>query len=173
MTEGGIMMKTLFVRLIALLREETEAYRALLLCIQKEKRAVIDTDLAGLGEIGKQKERHLETLRSFDEQRHLALQALAEGMLLPVGELTLQRLSENAPPPYGEQLQRCACQLRDLMGSLQVENAGLKQLVAQGMELVRGSYNVIAHLCNASTVYRASGSLQPAAATGRFHHGEY
>lgn len=167
------VMHTQMDRLITLLDQETECYQELLACVQTEKQAIVDMDFTGLAAIGSQKESTLVNLRQLSAKRTRAVRAICEKMALSAQNLTLGQLSQQVPLPYSQELQRCRKQLRNVLQSLGDENNSVKQLVHHGMALVRGSYQMITQLLDANPVYRASGNLQPAAATGRIHNSDY
>lgn len=167
------VMHTQLDRFITLLDEETEFYQQLLACVQNEKQAIVDLDFDRLAAIGNQKERTLLHLRQLSGKRARAVQELCQKMALSPQDITLRQLSKAAPLPYGKKLQHCRNQLRKVLESLGQENTNVNQLVHHGLALVRGSYYMIAQLLDANPVYRASGNLQPASATGRFHNSDY
>lgn len=162
-----------FDRLIRLLDDEAEIYKDLLDCVQKEKQAIVDLDFEKLGDIGRQKEDMLLKQRGLADKRDQVLNKLTDDLDLTTSEMTLNQLSAQAPLPYRKELRRCRRQLRDLLASLGTENAQVQHLVAHGLELVRGSYQLIAQLLDANPVYRSSGNMQPVASTGRFHQKDY
>ena len=167
------VMLTQFDFLISVLDEEAECYQRLLACIQAEKRAIVDMDFDQLAELGGQKECMLLQLRQLSARRSQSLQKLTLDMALPLQDITLDQLSQQAPIPYGGELQRCRSQLRKVLALLGSETDNVKQLVNHGLALVRGSYQMITQLLDANPVYHSSGNMQPAAATGRFHNSDY
>jgi len=162
-----------FEHLISLLDAETEHYQNLLACTRDEKRAIVNLDFDQLTEIGRQKEAVTLKLRRLSEHRSAAVKELSAGLAMPPDDLTLGRLSEEAPFPYRQELLRCRSVLRNLLELLIDENASVKQLVRHGLALVRGSYRLIAQMLDDSPVYQCSGNLQPATAAGKFHQRDY
>ena len=166
-------MSNHFDRLLIELDEEEAAYQDLLRCTQDEKQAIVALDAEALNRIGRHKADLAVQLRLLAEKRGQTLQVIAENLALPIDALTLRRLSEAAPPPYGGKLRRCRDRLNSLAQLLGEENDHIRRLVNHGLTLIRGSYQLITQLLDASPVYRASGDLQPAGTTGKLHQSDF
>jgi flagellar biosynthesis/type III secretory pathway chaperone len=166
-------MQTHYHRLITLLDAEADFYQDLLACVQNEKQAIVEMDFDRLGELGSLKEQMLLKQHEFAQARDRTLKEICDNSAESCGLPTLSELSQQAPSPYSQALQRRRRRLRDLVASLSVENDHVKQLVHHGLALVRGSYQLMTQLLDVNPVYHSTGNLTPAAPTGKFHQGDY
>ena len=64
--------------LLDLLAGEVDGYRSLLLVLEKEKKAIIGSNLDELGKTGKEKEALLQEIRTIEGQRQNLIENLAE-----------------------------------------------------------------------------------------------
>ena len=92
-------------KFVGLLDEELALYDELLVVLQREKSALVNSQLFALNECTKEKESIILKIRVLDEQRIYFLTSLAELLECPADVLTLTRLSELIPEPYATQLQ--------------------------------------------------------------------
>jgi flagellar biosynthesis/type III secretory pathway chaperone len=169
---GGMQLNGLLTKLSGLLEQETELYQALLAAIDKEKRAVIATDLTKLNETTKVKENLLLKLRILDEQRSHLLRKLADVLHQPMEVLSLKRLSQMVEAPYASRLERCRTRLVSLIAKIQDANHRNRDLFSHSLELVKGSMNLLNNLMASSPVYFRTGDIQQRDQTGKILHGE-
>jgi flagellar biosynthesis/type III secretory pathway chaperone len=167
-----MQLNGLLTELSGLLEQETDLYRALLAAIDKEKRAVIATNLDKLNETTKAKENLLLKLRILDEQRSHLLRKLAGVLGQPESALSLKNLSLMVEPPHASRLKRCRAELLSLIAKVQAANNQNRALFSHSLELVRGSMNLLNNLMTSSPVYFRTGDLQQHHQTGKILHGE-
>ena len=155
-------MKTnlLLEKLINLLNEECRLYRSLLLVLQTERRAIIDSQLFQLTECTKKKENLILKLRVLEEQRINYLNNLAALLDTPVEALSLRGLSKLVDEPYGTQFSDCSTTLSALIQSIKEINQANKALVSHSLDLIRGSLTLLNDLISHNAVYYQTGKMQ-------------
>ena len=79
--------------LLSVLNQETELYRSMLLLIEKEKNAAIQSELSTLIETGFEKENILLQLRLAEDQRSVLVKKLSEILKHSHRDLTLTMIS--------------------------------------------------------------------------------
>ena len=161
-------MKTdlLLEKLVALLNEECRLYRLLLLVLQKERRAIIDSQLVQVTECTKEKENLILKLRVLEEQRINYLNNLAAHLDGPVESLSLGELSNLVDEPYATQLSDCSTSLGALIQSIQEINQANKTLVSHSLDLIRGSLTLLNDLISHNAVYYQTGKMQAGERSG-------
>lgn len=167
-----MQLNGLLTELSGLLEQETGLYQALLAAIDKEKRAVVATDLEKLNETTKAKENLLLKLRILDEQRSHLLRKLADFLGQPEDALSLKKLSQMVEAPHASRLERCRTKLLSLIAKIQAANSQNRALFSHSLELVKGSMNLLNNLMISSPVYFRTGDIQQRHQTGKILHGE-
>ena len=159
-------------KLLGLLEHQTDLYQDLLTLIEKEKQAVIATDLAGLNETAKVKDNLLLKIRILDEQREHLLRKLADELEHPVQELTLTRLSQLVEAPQANRLKRLRSAFSSIIAKIQQANDRNRTLFSHSLELVRSSVNLLNNVMTISPVYFSSGCIQHRDQTGKIVYKE-
>ena len=167
-----MQLNGLLTDLSGLLEQEIELYRALLAAIDKERRAVIATDLEKLNDSTKVKENLLLKLRILDEQRSHLLRRLAGSVGRPEDVLSLKNLSQMVEAPHASRLRRCRTKLLSLIAKIQAANNQNRALFSHSLELVKGSMNLLNNLMISSPVYFRNGDIQAHDQTGKILQGE-
>ena len=167
-----MQLNGLLTELLGLLEQETELYQALLNAIDKEKQAVIDTDLDKLNEATIVKENLLLKLRILDEQRIHLLRKIAIFLGQSEDTLSLKNLSRMVEAPHASRLKRCRKMLLSLIAKIQTANSQNRALFSHSLELVKGSMNLLNNLMISSPVYFRTGDIQQRDQTGKILHSE-
>ena len=167
-----MQLNVLLNEFFKLLEHETELYLSLLAVIEKEKRAVIASNLAKLNEAVKVKDNLLLKLRIVDEQRNHLLRKLADQLEQPLETLNLMKLSRLVEAPHGSRLERYRSKLLTLIAKIQDANERNRALFSHSLELVKGSINLLNNLMASSPVYFRTGDLQRHDQTGKILYGD-
>jgi flagellar biosynthesis/type III secretory pathway chaperone len=165
-------MDSLVNKLLGLLEEETELYRSLLSILQKEKKAVVASQLDELNEAGKEKESLILKIRILEEQRLRVQRRLADSFRYDPQELTLTKLSQLVGEPYSIRLKICYSNLLTLIPSIREINHSNKSLLTHSLELVRGSLTLLNNFVAPNAVYHRSGEMQMSGKSGNVLSGE-
>jgi flagellar biosynthesis/type III secretory pathway chaperone len=155
-----------------LLEHEADLYEELLAVIEKEKQAVVATNLAELNESAKVKDNLLLKLRILDEQRQHQLRLLADDLKQPVEELNLSKLAGLVDAPHVTRLNGLQSTLVTIIGKIQQANERNRALFSHSLELVRSSMNLLNNVMTSTPVYFPSGNLQHSDQTGKILQGE-
>ena len=145
----------------------------MLAVIDKEKQAVVATNLAELNDAAKIKDNILLKLRILDEQRHHQLRLLADDLKQPVEELNLSKLARLVQAPHAARLNRLQSALVTIIGKIQQANERNRALVSHSLELVKSSVNLLNNAMASNPVYFATGDLQHSDQTGKILQGEF
>ena len=167
-----MQMNDFFNKFCGLLEHETDLYQKLLAVIDKEKQAVVATNLAELNEAAKIKDNLLLKLRILDEQRHHQLRLLADDLKQPVEELNLSKLAGLVEAPHATRLNRLRTALVTLIAKIQEANERNRALFSHSLELVKSSMNLLNNVMTSTPVYFQTGNLRHGDQTGKILHGE-
>lgn len=154
-------------KFFGLLQHETDLYQELLTLIEKEKQAVVATNLAELNETAKVKDNLLLKIRILDEQREHLLRKLADDLEQPVQALTLAKLSQLVEAPQANRLKRLRSTFLSIIAKIQHANDRNRTLFSHSLELVRSSVNLLNNVMTSSPVYFPSGNIQHRDQTGK------
>jgi flagellar biosynthesis/type III secretory pathway chaperone len=165
-------MEELLKKFLGLLEGETALYRSLLLVLQKEKRAVVDSELDVLNESSKEKENLILKIRILEEQRDHLQRNLADFLGYSNGQaLSMSALVQAVEEPYSSRLKSCCSNLLTLTQSIQEVNNSNKFLIMNSLELVRGSLTLLNNLIASNAVYYKTGMIQTGDQSGRLFSG--
>ncbi len=167
-----MQMNDFFNKFCGLLEHEADLYRELLAIIDKEKQAVVATNLAELNEAAKIKDNLLLKLRILDEQRHHQLRLLADDLKQPVEELNLSKLAGLVEAPHATRLNRLRSALETIIVKIQQANERNRALFSHSLELVKSSMNLLNNVMTSTPVYFPTGNLRHSDQTGKILHGE-
>jgi flagellar biosynthesis/type III secretory pathway chaperone len=165
-------MELLLNELLGLLEGEIDLYGSLLLALQKEKRAVVDSNLDELIETNREKESLFLKIRILEEQRLTILEKLAENLGQLAQNLTLTKLSQLVEEPQSTQLADCHSRFLSLAQSIQEVNLSNKALLNHSLDLVRSSLTLLSDLMPSNPVYYKSGKMQAGDQGGRLVSGK-
>jgi len=165
-------MNILLNKLIGLLKGETELLESLLLALQKEKGAVIDSNLESLNKATKEKENLVLKIRILEEQRMHLMERIAGILDRPPQFLNLTQLSQLLEAPYSDRLEECSSNILALTQSIQDLNRCNKGLLTHSLDLVRDSLSLFDNLLVPHPVYYRTGKLQMNDQTGKVLSGK-
>ena len=165
-------MELLLNELLSLLEGEISLYGSLLLALQKEKRAVVESNLEELNETNREKESLFLKIRILEEQRITILENLAENLGQSAKNLTLTKLSQLVEEPQSIQLADCHSRFLSLAQSIQEVNLSNKALLNHSLDLVRSSLTLLSDLMVSNPVYYRTGKIQSGDQSGRLVSGK-
>jgi len=165
-------MHLLLNKFVGLLEQGTGIYETLLSVLQREKKAIIDSNFKDSNEAGKQKENLVLKIRILEEERLRVQERLADSLGYQPEDLTVTKLSQLVEEPYSTRLESCRSNLLALLQSIQEVNNSNKALIMHSLELVRGSLNLLGNLISDNPVYYRSGRVQMGDQTGKVLCGE-
>jgi flagellar biosynthesis/type III secretory pathway chaperone len=154
-------------QLIDLLEQETELYRLMQAVIEREKDAVIQSDLNSLHETGTDKDKILRNLQIKEEKRHRLVDDLADRLGWDARDLTLTRISQLVDEPYAAELKRLNEDFSSVLFQVQTSNQRNKQIFEHSLGLVRASLNLLNEGLSPGAVYYRSGNIQNTKSTGK------
>ncbi len=160
-------MNSTLDQLTGLLRQETGLYRSLLVVIDQEKEAAVQSDVNALNETGMDKEKHLFEIQKKERRRRLLVANLAEKLGYADPDLTLSKISQLVEEPQAGNLRRVSQDLLSVLSRVQAANLRNKQIFEHSLGLLRGSFNLLNELMTPTTVYYRTGNIQSTKSTGK------
>ena len=165
-------MELLLNNLLSLLKGEIGLYASMLMALQKEKKAIVDSNHKELIETSRKKENLFLKIRILEEQRLSVLEKLAQGLGQPSQDLTLSKLSQLVQEPQTTQLVDCHSTLLSLAQSIQEINLSNKELLTHSLDLVKGSLSLLSDLLSSNPVYYRTGKIEVGDQSGRLLSGK-
>lgn len=165
-------MELLLNDLLGLLEGEIGLYASMLLSLQKEKKAIVDSNHEELNETSREKENLFLKIRILEEQRLSVLEKLARNLGHPARDLTLSKLSQLVQEPQSTQLVGCHSTFLSLAQSIQEINLSNKALLTHSLDLVNGSLSLLSDLLSSSPVYYRTGKMEAGDQSGRLLSGK-
>ena len=165
-------MELLLNDLLGLLEGEIGLYASMLLALQKEKKAIVDSNHEELSETSREKENLFLKIRILEEQRLSILESLARNLGHPAQDLTLSKLSQLVQEPQSTQLVGCHSTFLSLAQSIQEINLSNKALLTHSLDLVNGSLSLLGDLLSSSPVYYRTGKMEAGDQSGRLLSGK-
>ena len=162
-----MQLNDILSKFFGLLEHEADLYQELLTLIEKEKQAVVATNLAELNETAKVKDNLLLKIRILDEQREHLLRKLADDLGHPAQALTLAKLSQFVEAPQANRIKRLRSTFLSVIAKIQRANDCNRTLFSHSLELVRSSVNLLNNVMTSSPVYFPSGNIQHRDQTGK------
>jgi len=160
-------MDLILKKLLGLLEEEIYLCSELVSMLQKEKEAVVSSDLDDLNTICKGKETFILKIKILEDQRSHIIEKAADLMDLPSRFLTLTKLSEMVEEPYSSSLKKSGSNLFALLQTIQKINQSNKPVVLHSLKLVRSSMSMLENLMFPDSVYYCSDCMQGKNQCGR------
>jgi flagellar biosynthesis/type III secretory pathway chaperone len=160
-------MELLLNDLLGLLEGEIGLYASMLLALQKEKKAIVDSNHEGLNETSREKENLFLKIRILEEQRLSVLEKLAQSLGQPSQGLTLSKLSQLVQEPQSTQLGDCHSTFLSLAQGIQEINLSNKALLTHSLDLVKGSLSLLSDLLSSNQVYYRTGKMEAGNQSGR------
>ena len=146
--------------LLDLLAGEVDGYRSLLLVLEKEKKAIIGSNLDELGKTGKEKEALLQEIRTIEGQRQNLIENLAEFLGSAPHEVTITKLAGITEEPYSGRFHSLCLDLLPLAKTVHEANGANKALLMHSVELIKSSLAFLNNLMAAHDVYYRSGRMR-------------
>ena len=165
-------MELLLNDLLGLLEGEIGLYASMLLALQKEKKAIVDSNHEELNETSREKENLFLKIRILEEQRLSVLEKLAQNLGQPAQDLTLNKLSQLVQEPQSTQLVGYHSKFLSLAQSIQEINLSNKALLTHSLDLVNGSLSLLSDLLSSSPVYYRTGKMEAGDQSGRLLSGK-
>ena len=159
-------MDVLMNKLTRLLEGEIELLESLLMTLQDEKGAVLDSNMDTLNRATKEKENLILKIRILEEQRMHVMERIADALQKPVRSLTLAKLSQLVEIGYSERLDRCRSSIRALTQSIDDLNNTNRGLIHHSLDLVRGSLSLFAKITVPHPIYYRTGEIMKKNQTG-------
>jgi flagellar biosynthesis/type III secretory pathway chaperone len=155
-------MHTLLTELATLLRQEIDRYRHLLTLVRRERRGIIQGELAGLVGVVRKKEAAARELEQVEAARICLLNRIA-GESGGKGEsLTLARVVEMAPGDLKCTLADLLAEFRGVVGLLIAANDVNRELLDKSLEFVHGSLELFHTVGANPPTYGAGGRVSEA-----------
>ncbi len=165
-------MELLLNDLLGLLEGEIGLYASMLLALQKEKKAIVDSNHEELNETSREKENLFLKIRILEEQRLSVLEKLARNLGQPAQNLTLNKLSQLVQEPQSTQLADCHSTFLSLAQGIQEINLSNKALLTHSLDLVNGSLSLLSELLSSNPVYYRTGKMETGDRSGRLLSGK-
>jgi flagellar biosynthesis/type III secretory pathway chaperone len=165
-------MELMLNDLLGLLEGEIGLYASMLLALQKEKKAIVDSNPTELNETSREKETLFLKIRILEEQRISLLEKLAQELGQPSQELTLSKLSQLVREPQATQLGDCHSTFLSLAQSIQEINQSNKTLLTHSLDLLKGSLSLLSDLLSPNPVYYRTGKMEAGDQSGRLLSGK-
>ncbi len=153
-------MHALFVDLTALLRQEIDQYRRMLVLVRRERRRIVKGELAGLLELVRMKEALGEELASTERSRTCLLDRLAEAQREERAALSLARVADLAPAEMRDTLRALLAEFRGVVGRLMAANDVNRTLLDRSLEFVQRSLSLFRAVATVGPTYGMSGALE-------------
>ena len=153
-------MSELFAELVALLRQEIERYRHLLVLVRRERGQIVKGELAGLADVVRKKEALARELDALAQSRDCLLGRVAAELGEPANTLTLARVALLAPAEAGIPLAALLNEFRAVVGRLIAANDVNRTLLDRSLEFVRGSLELFHTVITTNPTYDASGRIE-------------
>jgi len=156
-----------WVELVKVLQAETALYRRLLEILEQERPALQGSRRTEIEAFAAGKHDLMERLQSLERQRVEVIDRLADGIGLPIDQVTLSLLIQNAPERTAGLLRRCRNELAGLVAQAKAENLRSEALCRHVGDLLRAAYGVVKGLAANGFVYQRGGRMQSAKLNGK------
>ena len=160
-------MGDLTQQVMALLAQESGLYRNFLELLHQEKAAAVQLELDRLQQVGRLKDELTDRLRGLERQRQDALTELAVRLEIPAETVTVNALAQQLGEPYSHQLRQLRAELLTIIQSVQEANQQNRALLADSIDLLKGSYQLLNRLTADSPVYARTGGVLYSGSEGR------
>ncbi|MBN1828883.1 MAG: flagellar protein FlgN [Deltaproteobacteria bacterium] len=156
----------LFDGLIAVLHEEAEIHRAILLATVKERELILSSAIEDLYENNGRKETLVLKAKMINEMRTATAERLARRLGID-GSITLSKLLDHGSPQQRKSLEFCRASLRAILSELAELNASNRFLIDSSLQFIEKSIGFIGQLLSPGSTYSHLGSLQLSTPQGR------
>ncbi|MDY6949944.1 MAG: flagellar protein FlgN [Thermodesulfobacteriota bacterium] len=165
-------MQLLLGKFLGLLDDEIGLYGTLLLTLQREKRAVVASNLNALSESSKEKESLFLKIRILEEQRLALIGRLAQELAQEAQSLTLTKLAQLVEEPYATGIRNRQSSFLSLAQSIQEINLSNKALLDHSLDVVRGSLSLLHDLMPSCPFYYRTGKMPSGDQIGKLLSGK-
>ena len=155
-------MHTLLTELATLLRQEIDRYRHLLTLVRRERRQIVQGELAGLVGVVQKKEAVTRELEQVEAARVSVLKRIAGESGREEESLTLARVVEIAPREIKSTLADLLAEFRGVVGLLIAANDVNRDLLDKSLEFVHGSLDLFHTVGANPPTYGAGGRVSEA-----------
>jgi flagellar biosynthesis/type III secretory pathway chaperone len=155
-------MQTLLAELATLLRQEIDRYRHLLTLVRRERRGIVQGELAGLVGVVRKKEAATQDLAQVEAARVSLLRQIAGESGREAESLTLARVVEMAPGEIKSTLADLLAEFRGVVGLLIAANDVNRELLEKSLEFVHGSLRLFHTVGTNPPTYGAGGRVTEA-----------
>ncbi len=146
--------------LLDLLEREVVCYQSLLAALEKEKKAIVASDLSELSINAQEKEALLGEIKVLEKKRQSIIENLAKWFECSSRDLTITRLAERTAEPHAVRFKNISSELRPLADAAHSANSANQALLSHAIELIRSSFAFINNLLAANAIYYRSGRMQ-------------
>ena len=146
--------------LIALVAQELEQYRRLLVLVRQERGMIVRGELNRLAEIVRKKESLTGDLAKLGESRARTLARVIRDHGGASGETSLAAAAALVPGEAGQKLQALRDQFRQVVGCLVAGNELNRELLAKSLTVVNGSLALFKTILSSHATYGAAGQLE-------------
>ena len=160
-------MNSTLQQLTGLLEQETDLYRSMLVVVDEERTAAVQSDLNALNATRVKKEKILDDLQQKETQRRQLVASLAEHLGCAAQELTLTKISQLVDEPHAANLSRVSKDFSSVLARLQASSRRNRQIVEHSLELLRGTFNLLNEFLSPNTIYYRTGNMQSIKSTGK------
>lgn len=164
-------MEQLLSRIITTLDETQRLYQDLMMMVQQERKAVLNSSVDQLSELLIEKENLLSQLTHLEKRRMGQLKQMAGQLHMPTQSLTLSKLAAQSPPHYAQKINERRTTLRRLIGDIGKVNEENRSMTHHCLSLVQGSLQFLQHWITPPSIYGASGSIDDRTKSGHLLSG--
>jgi flagellar biosynthesis/type III secretory pathway chaperone len=154
-------------QLIKLLEQESEIHRSMLDVVDREKEAVVRSDLAALQETAIKKKKLISEMAQTGALRQQAVLDLAAALGIPDQDLNLTRISHEVDEPIAGRFMRVQAEFSAVLHRLRTANERNRQIVLHSLALVRESFNLLNDVLAPGKVYFRDGNIQSPKPNGK------
>jgi hypothetical protein len=165
--QGKGIMKAHFGKVLDLLRTEVAIGGDLLQAMERERAAMLRSQLDLLIPLAAEKEALIERMLAVEKERDAWVGRLAGQLGCEAAELTLSRLAQTAPPAFESAFSKCRVELSALVERLQTDNRRCAMLSRHTAEFLRSFYGAIKGWAANGPVYQPGGRMQAARLNGK------
>lgn len=154
-------------QLIDIIEQQSVCYDGLLDLFEKERDAIVKSDIDRLNALIQEKEQQLEIIRKTEQQRISVVNGLAAALGRKPKDLTLRRLAKLVPEPFASKLGDLGRQCNQRFEKVQSESATNRSLCLHALAFVNGSLKLLGQLAADGPVYRSTGQVRLNETAGR------
>lgn len=147
---------------------EIEICEALLFETEKEREAIIQSDIETVNAICSKKQALLERMNRLGEERDKLKPALVKQFEIDPGEFSLTNLSELIKEPYSSEIHANCRRIKKLIEKVNAANRANAALLENSLELVRSALDLLNDSSAGGGMYGPGGKILNEEKQGRF-----